>query len=278
MDFSLFVQNGIYILVALAIMVGLHYMAEFVGKVDGKTPSSAIKDGVTAVGIQRTGMYLALAIGLCGYISSGQKMDYMDSLQTLVIDGVLLGAMLLIASVIADKLIVVNHCNRTAIYKDNRSIGFVEAGTFIATGFIAWGSFTGEGNLLSAIVFFALGQLVLVSVAWLYEKITPFVIQDMIKANNVSAGILLASVIISQGLILRNAVSGDFIGWGTDIASFFVYAIVGFIILSIVTFGAEKVIFRKNSLTKSLEDGNVALILKFASVRIAVATIISASL
>ena len=89
---------------------------------------------------------------------------------------------------------------RTAV--GNSALGMVEAGMYIATGFILNGSMSGGGgsfsqSLASALLFFVLGQVVLLAFGLVYETITPFHVRDEIRQNNLAAGIGLAGILVA---------------------------------------------------------------------------------
>ena len=81
--------------------------------------------------------------------------------------------------------------------------------------------------MLSALLFFVLGQVVLLTFGLLYEMITPFNVREEIKKNNLAAGIGLGGILVALGIILMSSLSGPFTGWGTDIAGFAIYTVFG---------------------------------------------------
>ena len=70
--------------------------------------------------------------------------------------------------------IVPGFANDGAVADGNSAVAFTEFGSYIATAMIASASFGGgEGSWLTAIVFFALGQLALIAGFWAQERLLP---------------------------------------------------------------------------------------------------------
>ncbi len=250
-----------------------------------------IDDGNVAVGLRRAGLYLAIAIAMAGALSGGSAGFWKD-IGCLLVDGVIITACLFISRFIND-FIMMGHldndreCAKIFTLEDGRTItgntalGMVEAGMYLATGFILNGSLSGGGgtfiqSILSAIIFFVLGQAVLLAFGLVYETMTPFNIRDEIKENNVAAGIGLAGLLVALGVILKGSLAGPFTGWGSDIGGFFIYTIFGMILL----LGFRAVIDRfllptTNLATEIKEDRNVAALVVVEGAMIAVALIIA---
>ena len=166
----------------------------------------------------------------------------------------------------------------------NTAVGMVEAGMYLATGFILNGSISGTGGtffqgIASAVIFFIVGQLALLIFGFLYELITPFNVRNEIKNNNLAAGIGLGGILIALGIILMSSISGPFTGWANDLASFGIYAVFGIILLLIFRVVADRLLLPTTSIaTEVKEDRNVAALIVVESAIIAVAIIIAFSM
>ncbi len=253
-----------------------------------------IDDGNVAVGLRRAGLYLGIAIALSGAIGGASSGFWMDLLQ-LLFDGLIITGFMFSSRFIND-FIMLGHVNNDAecirefATPDggktigNTAVGMVEAGMYIATGFILSGAISGTGGtfiqgILSAILFFILGQITLLVFGLLYETITPFNVRDEIKDNNLAAGIGLGGILVALGIILMGSIAGPFTGWKTDIISFCIYAVFGIAMLLVFRIVVDRFLLpTTNIATEVKEDRNVAALAVVQSVMIAVAIIIAYSM
>ncbi|WP_300457629.1 DUF350 domain-containing protein [Desulfobacula sp.] len=253
-----------------------------------------IDDGNLAVGLRRAGLYLGIAIALSGAMGGASKGFLLDLIQ-LLIDGLIITGFMFSSRFINDFIMLGNinndeECVKVIIKPDgtqvigNSAVGMVEAGMFVATGFILHGSISGTGGtfvqgIASAILFFILGQLALLIFGFLYELITPFNVRNEIKSNNLSAGIGLGGILIALGIILMASISGPFTGWGNDVLSFGIYAVYGIVMLLIFKTVVDKLLLpTTNMATEVKEDRNVAALIVVVSAINAVAIIIAFSM
>ena len=135
--------------------------------------------------------------------------------------------------------------NRLVLYKfdiekqivegKNVGAGAVEFGTYIATGLLIGGAAAGEGGGAdTALAFFGLGLVVLILFAFVYQLTTPFDIHREIEGDNTAVGIALGSNLVAMGLVTFKAVFGNFDGWNEALASFFVFVVIGFVLLFVL--------------------------------------------
>ena len=250
-----------------------------------------IDDGNVAVGLRRAGLYLGIAIAMAGALS-GDSAGFWVDMGYLFVDGFIITGCLFVSRFINDKIMMGHvdndlECARVFTLEDGRtttgntSVGIVEAGMYLATGFILNGSLSGGGgtfiqSLASALVFFILGQAVLLAFGLIYETMTPFNLRNEIQKNNMAAGISLAGLLVALGIILKASLAGPFTGWGTDIGGFFIYTVFGMILLlGFKGFMDRFLLPTTNLATEITEDKNVAALVVVVGALIAVALIIS---
>jgi len=253
-----------------------------------------IDDGNVAVGLRRGGLYLGVAIGLSGAMDGSSNGFFLDLIQ-LLIDGLIITGFMFSSRFINDFIMLGNinndeECIKTFAEPDGREVvgnsaaGMVEAGMYIATGFILNGSLSGAGgtffqSIASAIIFFIAGQITLLLFGFLYELITPFNVRDEIKDNNLAAGIGLSGILIALGIILMSSISGPFTGWANDLAGFGIYAIFGIIMLLLSRTVIDRLLLpTTNIATEVKEDRNVAALIVVVSAINAIAIIIAFSM
>jgi uncharacterized membrane protein YjfL (UPF0719 family) len=232
-----------------------------------------------AVGLDRAGLYLGIAIGMYGSVSSGVSHSFLQDSQALAVDGVMIVVFTLISRFLTNRVIIANIANQTALKQGNVAVGLVEASGYIATGLIMYGSVTGEGGAWwSIIVWFALGQLALLILVYLYEWMTPYKVVDNIKKGNVAAGLMLGGIMVAMGFILKGAISGPSLGWVMDLEAFAI-SLVNSIVLLLVIFHqlVDRIFLPGTTIKTEIErDQNSAAIAVVVSVKVAMALFISA--
>lgn len=234
---------------------------------DGLCANDAINNGNSAVAIRRAGMYLGLMIGALGTLSSSIQVQIMDQ-------GLLILFMGLVY-LISDKVVFSNINNTKEISKGNKSLAIAEAGLFIGTGIIAYASFAGNGIWYSSIVFFALGQVMLLLMTLVYETLYKE-IKINVEQGKITSGIMLGSLMIAFSLILKSAIIGDFVSWEQDLISFFNMSVVGLIMLVLfANILIDKVFLPNLTIKESLEKDNIAPIILISSIKIGIALLIN---
>ncbi len=250
-----------------------------------------IDDGNAAVGLRRAGLYLGIAIALSGAIQGSSSGFFIDLIQ-LLIDGLIITGFMFSCRFLNDFMMLGNIDNDAECIKEftdengqttvgNTAVGMVEAGMYLATGFILNGAVSGSGGtflqgIASAVLFFILGQLALLIFGLLYELITPFNVRQEIKENNLAAGIGLGGILIALGIILKSSISGEFTGWTNDLTGFGIYAAFGIVMLLIFRAVVDKLLLpTTNIATEIKEDKNVAALIVIQSAINAVAIVIA---
>ena len=193
-----------------------------------------IRDDVNfALALRHAGMYLAIAIAMTAVFRDGVR-GFVPDLAAFVKDGALVVVVLIVAQKINDWCIVPGVHNDTAVAAGNAAVGLTEFGSYVATGLIASVSFgDGEVSWVTAIVFFALGQIALLVVFWVQELLLPGSFVKEVGQGSAGAGVTVAGVLIALGIILRESIAGPFLGWQVSLTAFAIYAGVGIVLLTI---------------------------------------------
>ncbi len=256
-------------------------MAFVVKKIDDVRTSNldddaAVNDSNLAVGIRRAGLYLGLLIAYAGMLKGGGTDTAINTMLTIVI----IPAGILLAHRINDLAFLAGIDNDAAISKNNVAVGFAEAGSLVATGFVVNGACTGAGGgWLSVLVFFALGQAALFLMFLLYEHaLTKFNVTKEIEQGNVAAGVGFASMLVSLGIILRASVAGPFTGWQNDIVSFTLHTAVSMVVLVVATLISNWLFLPNAKVDDQAAAGNTAALTLAGSIVIAMAVVVSSAL
>ena len=238
-----------------AVITGLIFIVAFfilflVGKIvndllhrEYKLTEELVEKDNPALALAVTGYYGGLVLAIGGAMvgpGAGLWPDLID----LAVYGVS-GIILLNASwYICDRLILYKFKISDELIRDrNLGTGAVSAGMSLASGFILFGAIQGEGGgLLTMLVFWALGQVVLIAAGLVYERITPYSVHQQIEQDNVAAGVSFGGALTAMGAVVGLAAEGDFVSWGEALPAYLGYAVLGLILLPIVRFLADKLL------------------------------------
>ena len=119
-------------------------------------------------------------------------------------------------------------------------------------------STSGPSPWLTTIVFFLLGQIVLVLFARVYQWATKYDIHAEIEKDNVAAGVALGMGMISIGIVLLKATMDDFVSWKDNLTEFAMLAAVGFVILMIMRKFTDRVLLPNTTIAHEIaNDQNI---------------------
>jgi uncharacterized membrane protein YjfL (UPF0719 family) len=206
-----------------------------------------------AFAISHTGYFVGLLLAIGSAIigpSNGLLIDLAD----IFIYGFIAILLLNISIIINDKIILRKFSVRKEIIDDqNAGTGVVEAANSIATGLIILGAVSGEGGgIMTALVFWAIGQIVILLISFVYDLITPYNIHEHIEKDNLAVGIGFAGAIIAIGTLIRFALMDDFESWATTLSFVGIEVLIGIILLPVVRFLSDKILLPGQKLTDEI--------------------------
>lgn len=222
------------------------------------------------------GYYAGFTAIFCGAYLGPSTGLWMDLL--LVGGYSLMGMVLLnLSRVLNDRFILHTFSVAGAIKENhNKAAGAIQGANYIGSALVVAGAIHGEGGgIVSALVFYAIGQVALLIFSRLYEWMTPYVIQQEIENDNLAAGLGFGGTFVAIGLIIMGSVKGDFVSWTDNLSWLGVNLLGVFIYLIVVRFFFDKVVISRDDLNKEIaEDRNTgAGLLEFA-VAVSFATVL----
>ena len=210
-----------------------------------------------ALAIAVVGYYLGLVFAIGGVLS-GPTYGIFEDLIDVFYYGIVAILLMNISAIINDKIILRKFDNIKEIIEDrNAGTGVIVAANHIANGLIISGAISGEGDLITALVFWILGQLALIVSVYVYNLITPFDIHDEIEKDNVSVGVAVAGILIALGNIIRIGIAGDFVSWQTNLIQFIGFVIFGLVMLPVLRILTDKLLLPGVRLTDELVNQEV---------------------
>lgn len=227
-----------------------------------------------AFALAHTGYLVGLILALGGAIV-GPSNGLVNDLTDIGIYGGLGIILLNLSLVINDKIILGKFSVKKEIIEDqNAGTGVIEAASSVAAGLIIFGAVTGEADnltmgLLTAVVFWAIGQVLLVVTSYVYNLITPYNIHEEIEKDNVAVGIGFAGAMIAIANLIRFGIQGEFVGWSNLFSEVGFDVLLGLILLPVIRLITDKILLPGARLTDEIvnqekPNNGAALIEAFA--------------
>jgi uncharacterized membrane protein YjfL (UPF0719 family) len=207
----------------------------------------------TAFALVLCGYYLGLTFSIGGIIagpSAGLENDLIDML----VYGPLAIILLNLSALINDRFILSEFNIKKEILQDqNCGTGVVEFAIFIATGLNIFGALYGlGGSIVTAVVFWFVGQIALILASKYYNFITQYNIHEQIENDNVAVGIGFAGALIAIGNLLRAASAEHFISWQDNLTTFILFMGVGIVLLPVIRTLTDRILLPGRSLSDEL--------------------------
>ena len=232
----------IYLAVILALLVVGKWVYDALHR-SFSLRTELIENDNLAAALAVAGYYLGLVVVLVGVVSGPASFSLLDDVIGLVIFGLLGIVLLNLSGLINDKVVFSKFAIEREIVEDrNAGVGALEGANYVAVGLITAGAMSGEGGLLSGLVFWIAGLAALIVAGMLYDRITSYDLHDEIEKGNVAVAAAVAGVLIGFGNIIRLAGEGDFVSWNESLTEFGYYTVVGLILLPFIRLVADKVL------------------------------------
>jgi uncharacterized membrane protein YjfL (UPF0719 family) len=238
-----------------------------------------------AFGVALAGYLFGSGMALSGAVF-GAGFSLTEDAIHIAIMSVLIIVLMRVSVIINDLAILYKFSISKELIEDkNVGTGFVLAGGSIATGCMLNGALSGQSDTIASsvvdiIIFWTIGQVILILGGLLFQAITRYDIHKVIgEDNNLAAGLSFGGFLAAQGIIIRNALYGASSNIVDEIIITSVFAVFGVIILIATRIIVDRVFLPKSPLSKEIAvDRNVAAGTMAAASFIIVAIIFAASI
>ena len=224
---------------------------------DIKVVEALAKDDNQAFSVAYAGYYIGLLLAIGSALmgeSSGLLLDLMD----IGVYG-MLSILLLNLSVIVNDKIILNKFSlkKEIIDERNVSTGFAEGAVNVSTGLIILGAIHGEGYgtggpIVTAMLYWLLGMVILFITSRVYNFITPYDIHEHISKRNIAVGIGFSGALIAIANLIRFGLMHDFENWLVTLENVAFDAGLGLAFLPLARFMTDKIILPGYQLTHEL--------------------------
>lgn len=182
-----------------------------------------VKRDNPALGI-RYGLFLfAIILSFAGVVEPS-KADLWLELGAIARYSLAVIIALVVSRYINDHLILYGFDNnREVIQNRNTAVATVEGATYLATAFVVAGSLTGlRDDVVLAVLWFLIGQALLVIMGLVYRRVVPGIFEALANRNQACA-FSFSGLLVSSGIALGVAVSGQSHGWLNDASAVAAY-------------------------------------------------------
>jgi uncharacterized membrane protein YjfL (UPF0719 family) len=163
----------------------------------------------TGAAISQAGYLIGIQLGFLGAISyAGKAAGYVNLIGYIALFGLIAIVLQLIAEHLSDILIfrgLSPAAGETADTNVSHAVG--KATVSIATGLVLRGSLSDPAaGVLGCLVWFVVGQALMVAAVLLYCRLTPYDDLAEIKRDNLAAGFPIAGILLALGLVIEAAI------------------------------------------------------------------------
>ena len=206
-----------------------------------------------AFAVAHVGYFIGLILAISGALI-GPTQGLVPDLIDIGIYGGLAIVLLNLSVIVNDKVMFRKFSVYREITEDrNVGTGAIEGANAVGTGLIIMGAISGQGGgVLTALVFWLVGQVLLVITAYIYAALVPYDVHDQIEHDNVAVGLGFAGALISIANLIRFGLMGDFYSWADSLTEVGVDVAIGLLFLPLVRWLTDKILLPGQKLTDEL--------------------------
>lgn len=247
-------------LITAIILIAIFYVLFFIGKLahsllhrEYNLTDELVEKDNPAVALAVTGYYFGLVLSIGGSLV-GYEQGIAEDILDLCMYGFLSIILLNISWFLCDKVVLYKFKVSDELIQDrNQGTGAVSFGISIASGLVIYGAVAGEGgSIWTSVVFWAIGQAILILASFVYNFITPYDIHEQIEKDNVAAGVSFGGALIAIGIIVGLSAERDFESWTEDLPVFIMISLLGLALLPLIRFLTDKILLPTVKLTDEI--------------------------
>ena len=242
----------------LLLLIGLAAFLWLSGKMEGYDPINEMlfRDN-PALAIRYALFAIAVVFAVFGIFDRAQG----DFGAWLFTQHALLAVILIYLSRYLNDWLILYHIsnNREVVQEKNVAVAVVEGATYLASAYVIAGAFYDwENGLWIALVWFFIGQVMLILLALLY-RVAGKGVDAALDEQNLAVGISLASFLLSGGMVCGAVISGPSQGWRSDMITIALYLSAWVFLMLMAHFISDKLTFRSSRLgDEVMEQRNIA--------------------
>lgn len=215
-----------------------------------------------AFNLSQVGYYTGIVIAMGGIMTGEAHPNLLkDILYTFIYGGITIFLMN-ISSFINDKLLLYKFNIKKELVEDqNSGMGALEAGSYIATGLILFGTLQLEAeNPLAAFGYWVIAEVVLVAAGHFYTWMVPYDVHQEIEADNIAVGVSFGGMIVALGILIEHGIALEHSTWLDGLSYMGLNVVAGLVMLPLLRFVTDKVLLPKRKLVDEIvhqEEPNI---------------------
>jgi uncharacterized membrane protein YjfL (UPF0719 family) len=242
----------------LLFLVVIAVLLWIVGRVSGYDPANEILErNNPALGVRYAFFAVAIVFALLGIFDRAQG----DAGIVDFAEHALVAVLLIYLSGFLNDWFILYHFNndRAVINEKNIAVAVVEGATYLASAYVVAGAFYDwETGIWLAIVWFLIGQALLILLAFLYRAFSTDA-DAQLDSHNLAVGFSLGSFLLSGGIVCGAVISGPSRGWQQDLIVVAAYILGWVVLMSLAHLLSDALMFRKSRLGDEVtKERNVA--------------------
>jgi len=217
-DLEPILRTAAFFLGSLTLVVLAKLLRDFMALRRGYRLSHLIgQEDNVAVAVEMAAFVLAMVIGLLGSIVVQGELWWQQGLDLVHVGLIVLAALFLNNWVMSKIVLRGVDCDAEVCQRGNLAVALARASGNIASALVIRAALGHDSDLLSRLAWLIIGQLVLVAMSWLYQRLTPYDDASEVQKGNVAAALPMAGILIAAGLVVEAAVRGESLGWTADL-------------------------------------------------------------
>lgn len=217
----------------------------------------ALEDNA-AVAIEQSIFVLAMVIGLLGSIVVAAEAWYEQAADFAITAGLVLAALTLsergTAGWVLPGIDLDDQVNRHA----NTAVAVARAAGVMATALVVRAALGHESTLQERLVWVLIGQLALVAMTRLYQRVTSYDDVAELKRRNLAAALPLAGIQLAVGLVIEASLRGEGHGWAADLTSVGLDLLISAVLLYLLRWLGDLLLLHHSTFAEEIaRDRNV---------------------
>ncbi len=281
LDYTYWGEPIIYMLVCFVLFLVGKFLYQILHR-DIDVDFELVEKDNLAFAVSHVGYFVGLLLAICGAMAGAKNPHLLDDLMITFAFGLGAIALLNFSIIVHDKLVFgALELKKSIVDKENEAVGIVEAANSIANGLIIYGVLRVESeHIFTALIFWLVAQVLLILLAMLYNRVTPYPVFTKIYTGNSAVAVALAGFLVGMANIIRYAIETEHNNWGDSAVAIGIQLGVALVTFPIFRLLTDKLLLPKRSITDELinqakPNFGIGLIEAFAYISASILIIIS---
>lgn len=246
-------QSAVYLFICIFLLVLGKTVYQMLNR-DINVDDELVEKDNFAFSLAHVGYYAAILITMGGIMVGDGHNDFLHDVALTLIYGVVSIALLNLSAYLNDQFILSKFKVKKEIIEDrNAGTGIIEAGNYIAVGFIIYGALMVQADEpWIAFIYYWIGQVFLIAGVSIYSIMTPYNVHDEIEKDNVAAGVGYAGALIALGNLIAFGLATTHESWVEGLIYMGMDVLAGLILIPFLRIVTDKVLLPKRNLTDEI--------------------------